>query len=222
MHRENLPERIVDSVYSPKLSDLGKEFAEMGLDQLLDEGFLKDLPLIGSIVKVFKGVLDIRDRIFIAKIARFLYRLSKIPQENRDRFKNKISQEPKLKQRVGETLILIFDRLDDLEKPDFIAKCFSSYLGGKISFAQFRRLASAVDMAFVDDLKALVVRKAEKGEYSDDHLANLSRTGLVDFKAGGIEGTWEEIGTIKYTVSSLGQLFINIISDFPHNMSSES
>ena len=65
MYTNNLSERIIDTVYSPELSDLGKECAETGLDQLLDEGFLIDLPLIGSIVKIFKGAMDIRDRIFI-------------------------------------------------------------------------------------------------------------------------------------------------------------
>jgi hypothetical protein len=212
MNIKNLPDRIVDSICSPEILDIGLDLVEIRLDQILDDDLLKDLPIVGSIVKIFKGTLDVRERIFIAKIAKFLFRLNDVPLKNRDRFRSKVSSDPKLKRRVGDALILILERLDDLDKPDIVAKCFSAYLSNRITFSEFRRLAVAIDMAFIDDLKNLLRR----GDKNPEDLSFLSRTGLVDFKAAGIEGTWNNLGTIKYSLSSLGQLFTDIIQNYPN------
>ncbi len=209
MRSDKLPDQIVDSIYSPELNEIGYDIAEIAFDSLLDDGILKDLPIIGTIVKVFKGAMDIRDRIFIVKVARFLFHLTGTPFEHRQSFKQKINEEPKLKRRLGESLVLLLDRLDDLEKTDFMAKCFAAYLAGNISFDQFRRLAVALDMAFVDDLKTICRDNVEEEE--GIYLANLSRTGLVEFRASGVEGTWNEMGTIRYSLSPLGRLFVDIM-----------
>jgi hypothetical protein len=41
-------------------------------------------------------------------------------------------------------------------------------------------------------------------------LANLSRTGLVDFGSSGADGTWKEMGSIRYSLSPLGRRFLEI------------
>jgi len=210
MTSDNLPEQIIDSIYSTELNEIAVDFAEFGMDQLLDEGALKEIPLIGPIVRLFKGALDIRDKIFIAKIARFLFSLSNTGHIHRASFNQKINEDKKLKKKVGESLVVILDRIDDFEKPDLIAKCFGNYLVGKISYSEFRRLAVAIDMAFINDLRALLGQIIEEDRYAEDHLTNLSRTGLVDFEK---RGTLEELETTKFKISSLGQLFIDIMND---------
>ena len=209
---DNLPDKIVESVYSPELNQLGIDVAEVAFDALLKDGILKDLPIIGSIVTLLKGTMDIRDRIFVAKIARFLFNLSSTPFEQRESFKREIHQNAKTKRKVGTSLVLILDRLDDIEKTDFLAECFKAYLCKKISFDQFRRLSAAIDIAFMDDLKTICGERSNAEEAEQIYLSNLARTGLVKFIASGIQGTWNEMGNIKYSLSPLGRQFVSIVT----------
>lgn len=212
MKSDNLSDKIVESVYSPELNQLGLDLSEVALDALLDDGILKDLPIIGSIVNLFKGAMDIRDRIFVAKIARFLFNLTGTPFEQRESFKREIHENSKIKRKVGESLMLILDRLDDIEKTDFLAKCFRAFLCNNISFDQFRRLSAAIDIAFIADLKTICSKRSNVDEEEHIYLSNLARTGLVKFRASGIQGTWDEMGTIKYSLSPLGEQFVGIIT----------
>ena len=209
MELQKLPEQIVDSIISPELGSIASELSEVGLDQLLDEGFIKDLPVVGLIVKIFKAGLDIRDRIFVAKVAKFLFKLAETPEKHRSSFEEKVRNDPNLKKKVGQTLVLLLERLDDLEKPDMVGICFRYYLSSKISFIQFRRLSSAIDLAFIDDLKELVDFKVERSGFIDVK-ESLARTGLVRFHGSDVMGRGKEI---VYVISPLGQLFLSIMTD---------
>jgi hypothetical protein len=174
----------------------------------LDDGVLKNLPVVGAIVKIFKGVMNIRDRIFIAKVARFLFELSKISTEKRSVFKERMNADKKLQRRLGLTLTLLLDRLDDIEKADFLAWCFSAYLNDAITFDIFRRIASAIDIAFVEDLKAICREDIDLQAEETISLFNLSRTALIEFRA---HSTYNDLGAIEYSLSPLGRTFVEIV-----------
>ena len=210
MELQKLPDQLVDSVYSPELIDIAVELSDVGIDQFLDDGFVKDLPVVGVIAKIFKAGLDIRDRIFIAKIAKFLFKLKEVPEKQSIIFKEKISEDQNFKKKVGQTLVLLLERLDDLEKPNIIGKCFAYYLSNKISFADFRRLSAAIELAFIDDLYALLGEHIEKSSFVIDSKENLVRTGLIRIQGSGAIGGGDEI---HYFLSQLGQLFVNIMTD---------
>lgn len=210
MQSDKLHDQLVQSIYSPHLNEMGGDIAEVAFDALLDEGILKDIPVIGTIVKLFKGAMDIRDRIFVTKVAKFLFQLSQCPEKDRQSFEEKTHTDASLKRKVGVTLVLLLDRLDDIEKPDLVAKCFGAYLSGNISFELFRRLAAAIDIAFIDDLKALCQEDTDLGPEERALIANLARTGLVDFRSSGAEGTWGEMGSMRYSLSPLGYQLVKI------------
>ena len=210
MELHNLPDKLVDSVYSSDLDDIAFELSEIGLDQFLDKDFIKELPVVGVIARIFKDSLDMRHRIFLAKVARFLFRLKDVTKEQNKAFEAKIRNDPNLKKKVGQTLVLILERLDGLEKPDMVGKCFACYLSNIITFSQFRRLASAIDLAFIDDLNALLGTAAESDEFLNDPKENLVRTGLIRFQGSGKQGAGDKI---SYFITPLGQLFIDIMTD---------
>lgn len=210
MDLQKLPDQLVESVYSPQLGDIMLELSEVGLDQLLDVGFIRDLPVVGGLAKIFKAGLDVRDRLFLAKVAKFLFGLREVPEKDRISFEKKILNDPKFKQKVGQTLVLLLDRLDDLEKPAIVGKCFSCYLSDKVTFSQFRRLSSAINLAFIDDLKALLDLKVESSGWVTDVRENLSMTGLIKIQGSGALGGGDEI---YHFLSPLGRLFLNIMTD---------
>lgn len=227
---EKVPEQIIDGVVDENLSSLGADIAEVGLDTLLKNGFLKDLPVVGIIFKSLHAAKNIHDRMFIAKVARFMLSLKDVSEKDRERFKERLMQDPKFKKKVGETLCLVLERLDDVDKPEILARVFKAYLADKIGFSDFRRLASAIDIAFIDDLREFaeiqVKHTGHKRHY--DFEDNLVRAGLfkivVDVETefpepttriggGGrtIEGTSRT--DISFEITDLGWLFFFVMKD---------
>lgn len=65
------------------LSSLSKDFAELAIDGVIDQGVLKDIPLVSGIVGILKFGNSINKYFSAKKIYKFLFELHKIPQEKR-------------------------------------------------------------------------------------------------------------------------------------------
>jgi hypothetical protein len=148
---------------------------------ILNDGLLKDLPVVGWVVAAGKTASTVRDYFLIRKILRFLAGLSDVPKAERDSFVVKVEEDNKFGNRVAETLIMLLDRYDHINKAALMSKLFYSYGKGEIDYSDFLRLSTAVDRAFMPDLSDLLDYFADKG--NDPKLAkrNVYMSGLSDF-----------------------------------------
>ena len=119
----NISDNLADTVAEIGLMGLPAEILEFSIDQVLDEGLLKDIPFVGWVSKGITLQRSISDRILFHKILRFLLTLESIESGSKESYRQKIKSNPKFKRKVGEQLLLILDRIDDLSKPQMIAKC---------------------------------------------------------------------------------------------------
>ncbi len=224
MDIEKVPEIIVDGTVDANLASIATDVAELGLDTLLDEGFLKDLPAIGLIIKSLHFTKNIKDRLFVAKVAKFLMALKDTSEKDKNLFRKRISKDLAFKKKVGETLLLILDRLDDLNKPEIVARVFQAFMANKISYSEFRRLASAIDIAFLDDLLALLEEKPSlmvKRGHRENIRENLFRAGLcsiavdvnVDVDTRINKSNANADADVSYIITGLGKLFIKIMKE---------
>ena len=56
-----LEEALVSSIAKPNLTDLASELAEVGLDHFLTDGVLRDIPVLGTLVGLYRTVGVIRE-----------------------------------------------------------------------------------------------------------------------------------------------------------------
>jgi hypothetical protein len=160
---------------SLRLGDLAKilvDAVEVTLDAAFQDGLFRDIPVVSIIVGLGKTSLVIRDRIFLKKLLRFLRTAAEVPANERDAFTSKLDEDPTFRKRVGETLIVIIDRLDDLDKASILAKVFNAYVQGKLDFSTFTRLVAAIDRAHIADTQSLLAYYSEiqTGLSGDDSL----------------------------------------------------
>lgn len=149
-----LEDALIETIASANALDLLSDVGEVGIDRLLMEGPLHDVPILGGIVKTAKLGIAIRDRTFAKKVLRFLFQLQSVPHEEREAFAEKMS-DADLRERVGDQLILSLDRLDDAEKANLLGLMFRAYVRDRVSYQEFNRLAAAIDRARFADLVAL-------------------------------------------------------------------
>ncbi|MDZ4860581.1 MAG: hypothetical protein SGI88_16520 [Candidatus Hydrogenedentes bacterium] len=219
---KSLEESLVATLARTDLRDTITELSEVGLDALFDDGVARDVPIIGTLFSLASGVMTIRDRLFAKKVLRFLAALDDIPREERQAQIDHMAADPKERRRIGEQLILLLDRLNDMGKPALLAKAFQAFLKDQIERAQFQALANAIDGILPENVGIFKSRMDARGRIhdreSDDATANFMQCGLVVLKLEDIDTTarWGD-GSVTlarpgyYATSRLGSLFYEIV-----------
>lgn len=191
------------------LSDLTVDITESLFDQLLQEGLLRDIPVVSSLVNLAKAGVDAANYLFLRKTIRFLLHLKDVPEEERRRFVDQLDTDEKLKRRVGENLFLLLHRLDDMQKPELLGRIFRAFVVGKIDYVTYQKLSTTVDRIKVYSIPYLLEFYSDQPtpESSDDEtLQDLAFCGLVNIpKAEGLV-----FGRSGYAGNELGRLFIEI------------
>lgn len=192
------------------------ENAEVLVDAMLENPAVASIPVVGTAIKVCKGIDDLRTRAFAAKLSRFVSQLEPNSQETREEIQRLVAASPDEMQKVGETLFLVLDRFIDLDKPRLLSQVFLAYLRGRLSAEQLTRLAQAIDAAVSHDLAALLAAKEQlvMGRPVDSHeypwIETLIPSGLSINVARGV-------GVVEMSceITSLGRLLWRVNDEFP-------
>jgi hypothetical protein len=206
MPQDELGISVLKSACGSEAKDLAVDLAEVGLDSILDEGVLKDAPMLGAVVKTCAISKTIRDRLFVRKVWDFLRACPRFNDLEKLAFVREHLDAPEKARRLGDAIVLILDKMDDLDKPQMLAKVFAALVRGKIGLDHFRRLASAIDIGFSEDLKEFIEKPTTNPEETKTLFRNLVRTGLVDITGPKLKAE-PGLRPIYFEVSELGNVF---------------
>ena len=232
---------VAESALRKETSDLLQQYGEIAIDSFLDEGILRDIPVINTITSVFRSGVAIRDAIFIKKIVHFLKEPSKAPDSKKQKFLDKLRNEPDFRNRFTTHLLVVLDGVNDLRKPPILAKLFEAYVWERLDFSDFCRLCRAVEVSFVDDLQEFLecfefimsgphgvqgiwpadrrpLSYCTEKAKSSEHGLNLLPSGLTALPGTliGDTGEWVEVKT-GYGATRLGYLFSYVMKNAFHN-----
>jgi len=144
-------------------------------DILTKDDLFSAVPVISTAFKTVKAMDSYRDRMFAAKLQAFLEEAESMAEAHRLAACEKLTFDDEGR-RAAETLLLVLDKLTDMDKPALLGFLFTQVGPGRINTTELRRLASAIDLAFSDDLALFL-------EETEDQLPNGStaphREGLV-------------------------------------------
>ena len=175
--------------------DILKEYLELGIDELLSDGLLKDIPVINTVFALVKFASNRRDRHQAEKILAFVESLSGIGEDEKRTFIQKLDKEDK-KGRIYQQVMLQLDKLDEVLKAEMTGNLFRAYIQGKINRHHLLRCFSIIEKAYMSDLLELhrgfgpnIGIKLDEKEsmkiFRDDNIPlnelndNLSRLGIL-------------------------------------------
>jgi hypothetical protein len=204
MDGNSIGKAIVKGAYNPEAKNLALDLSEKCVEILLEDGVLKEVPVIKSVIAFYKTWQAVHDQLFLRKIAGFVSACPKFTESERKKFLEEDLQNPKATKQLGDALVLILDKLDDLEKPAMLAKLFTAYVRGHIDYPSFRRLAAGIGSAFVGDLRSICVEPLPPETNCDQFWASLEPSGFA--LTGGGRSRGNAIGT-RTDISTLGRLF---------------
>jgi len=87
---ESIESALVRSLDATNLRDITIDLAEAGVDQLLAEGIVRDIPILGTLVRLRTSFGLVRDYVFTKKVAKFLIGVAEIEEEKRKEFLKKV------------------------------------------------------------------------------------------------------------------------------------
>ena len=197
--------------------DIIEDYTDIGIDSFIEEGILKEIPFVRSIVSMLKIGKNIHDRNLLKQTLTFIkeFNSGNISKGKLIAYKSTIENNPqKCEEELGRVLILLNSYVDR-EKSIMLARLYKSYVMQEINWHEFCEFSEIINRLFIEDLrilKYLQEQKKIKGSQGDDfRLERLYSLGIVgnsyfaDFnnlKDNFIEGR---------VLNSIGKKFCNII-----------
>ncbi|MFS1862641.1 hypothetical protein BCU54_016280 [Vibrio lentus] len=100
-----LSKSLEESLKKDDLSNLAVNLSEVGIDAILDNGVLRDIPVLSCLVGSINVIGSVCDALFTKKLISFLSELSDIPAEQRRSMIDSIDNSEDYKVKVGEKLL---------------------------------------------------------------------------------------------------------------------
>jgi hypothetical protein len=181
---------------------------ELAAEMLTNEAVLEAVPIVSFAVNALKAKDSVVDAIYANKLVRFVNGIGELTKEDIQLAREKFLRDDGKK--AGETLLLVIDRLTDLDKPELLGFLFKQFIMGHITSEQMRRLSVAVDVAFGDDLRDLLDPESKlSNEQMQDCRRRLAPTGLTFlFVASGFGVGGES----SYHFTVLGKVFYQLVN----------
>jgi hypothetical protein len=199
---------VLSAVKSTHAVDLAEKYGELAIDELFTNGALKDVPIIGSCIALFKAGRTVLDEIFLRNIFRFLAEADGMSQDQRDAFYQKLSAEEA--QALGDTTLAILNRCDSDVQAGMLGRAFVRLMEGAISRDTFELYAFAIrdlNRYHVVQIKQLY---ATPGFMAFDPVAAnyLSMHGIVDVVISNQISNGQTMGK-RYNQTPFGQAFFD-------------
>lgn len=209
----NLPVKITETLKDDNFQDVIMDLGETAIDTIFDDGVLKEVPILGSVLGLARATMTIQDKLFAKKLLTFLVQLKNTDTKSRNEQVDKIENDPSYKTKVGEKLLYIIDKCEDNEKAAYIGKLFQCYIEEKLNYEEFLRASRCIELTFLHDLKRFIKEKWNNLEM--DEAGSLVGSGLMTAIYTPGEGTWNNVdnGTLRVKASVIGKLIQDLLDD---------
>lgn len=225
-------DKIEEKSLSLALSDsINKEtiecisnFTEIGLDAIMENGVLKDIPFISTAVSIYKIGNSIKERHNIKKLIEFLNAINNgiLDENKRLEYQEKFKNNEKFRNQEIEYLLILIDRYISYDKPRILAKLYLAYLDGNINRNEFQKYSAIIDSLLPEDIYALNTLDFTNMTQDDkdiDSALRLSSVGLISQNTG-INNMYDEKNEslslnneTGYTFTKFGEKLRNIMEN---------
>lgn len=143
--------------------DVFKDCLELEIDNFIEDGILKDIPIVNSIVSGLKIAKNIYDRNLLKQTLTFIKELNNgtINKEKLIAYRSTIENNArKCEEELGRVLLYLNMFIDE-EKSIMLAKLFKAYIGQIITWNEFCEYSEIINRIFLEDL--LILKYIKEG-----------------------------------------------------------
>lgn len=153
---------------------------EVALDQLLNQGVLREIPVIGTAITLWQSGNDIGAYFFAKKIVAFLAEVESVPQEKRKEFIEKNCETEGDIEHVGEATLMLLEKMDSTILAIFLGRVFRLMLTETISRSTFDHYAH-----IVKNLSTYLIRQL-KCFYQQEDILEIQHPAAIELSGYGL------------------------------------
>ncbi|WP_447905202.1 hypothetical protein [Stenotrophomonas sepilia] len=199
-----IPADLIGALIGPT-TRLTTDVASAVWEAALDENVLGKVPVVSAVLAVREGAAAISDRLYAAKVARFLIGVESLSASERARVVDEIAGTQAKRGRLGELLLDKLNRADPLHKPKMLADLFVAVGRRKIPASDFDRLSDMVLSVFLGDLRDL----AERGSIEDVAESRRFALQASGFLAWEVDAVYAGGGaSLKWSITADGSTIL--------------
>jgi len=149
-----------ETLFTPTISGMGDsltEIAELGLDTVLQDGVVKEVPVLRTIASLCKTGLNLRERNLIRQTARFIssFNDGSISDDKLLAYRNQLETDTKKAEKEFGRVILLLDRTLEEQQAKMLGRFYKAYVKGAIDWDKFVELSEVNARMFTSDYKEL-------------------------------------------------------------------
>lgn len=200
-------------------TDIIGDYLELGIDSILENEILKEIPIFKSLLSVGKISKNIRERNCLKNLAIFINELN---SGNIDAEKLRLHQEElkrnskKAEKELGRVLIILDQTIDNI-KASILGKLYKAYINQVVDWDLFIEFSEITNRLYINDLKILAL--IYNGNMNDTsnradlyRVERLNSLGVIGLAPKSIViGTGHSRQDSYITLNKIGKMYSDII-----------
>lgn len=211
------------SIFNESLVDDVVSIAEIGIDSILSEGLLRNLPFFSLVLGASRTIKNIQERNLLKNTAIFINEVNshRIDEEKLQKYKEKLNNEKFAERELGCVLILLNQYIDNI-KCRILGRLFIEYVNQELTWEKFCELSDTITRFFLEDIPFLSEISNSPESHIEYHICSipynirrLESIGLVE-----VYGEYARFGDrllqsekMYVELTPNGKIFISFISD---------
>lgn len=197
-NKDSITESFGESIAKNTI-DTSIDTAEIVLDSFMDDGILKEIPIIKYAVTTYKIVDNIKGRFFYEKLQKFIdsFNAGLASEYKIEKQRAKFSGKNRDKELTYITIVI--ERYLDFEKPNILAKLYLAYLDNILTWDDFCAYSEIIDKLLKIDLECLIKNKTKN---------NIISAGLLRLTGVGLMNIIRMIRLLKVMVMAVLQYLV--------------
>lgn len=179
--------------------DIITDNAEVALDSLIKNEVLKEIPVLGTSVKVMRAIKSTRDNAYVNKVKFFIENVGHVNDEKKKRLIEESKEDEKSRAKFGDALFTAIDQSDSIVKVEYLALAFEAFLNNDFDRNALRLICHIINSAFTDELIDIIENERPKMD-----LKYAVPSGLADVEYPKATFDMESTGP-QYSLSSLAE-----------------
>ena len=189
MPKHSIEDSLWETITDPSIN-ITFDLTEIIVDKVLDEGVLRDLPIVNAIKSIVEAGFSIRDRLFLRKL--FLFMKSSSVDRNSFKyikFMDKIKKD-NMKNELTQYLIELIDKTTDQIKIPIFSKLFDSIIEKELNWSEFYYLSICLNNLHplgIDFIREIMAKKnvSENINISRDNRESFLLSAGLTSRNGG-------------------------------------
>ena len=162
------------SIFNDSLADGVANIAEVGIDSIMSDGLLKDIPIVNLLLNASRTFKAIHERNLLKNTALFLDAVNsqKIDDKKVQAYKKKLLNEKTAERELGRVIVLLDQYVDNI-KAQMLGRLFCQYIDRDYSWDKFCELSDILNRLFLDDMPFLYSIFGSDGRQAIYHIYKI-------------------------------------------------